>query len=152
MKRLAISAALAATLSLALPQAAAAQDQFPMEPAEYVEVSAIHIDDGYALKYANHLATIWRASQDYALDVQRDRRGEHYVLTVPQAQEETLEANVLQVRPAEKHLLMMVRREEGGATALILVDVLVSRRLSNLLAVVVFVSCCSAFCMLQASC
>ncbi len=39
-----------------------------MEPAEYVEVSAIHIDDGYALTYANHLASIWRASQDYALE------------------------------------------------------------------------------------
>jgi hypothetical protein len=55
-----------------------------------------------------------REQSEYSLDVQRDRRGEHFVLTVPRAQEETLEANVLQVRPDEKHLLLMVRREEGG--------------------------------------
>ena len=68
MKNLALSALAAATLSFAVPQVATAQDQWPLEPAEYGEVSAIHIDDGYGLPYANHLATIWRASQDYAVE------------------------------------------------------------------------------------
>lgn len=57
----------AALLALAVPTAAIAQDEWPMEPAEYVEVSAIHIDDGYGLKYANHLANVWRKAQDYAV-------------------------------------------------------------------------------------
>ncbi len=68
MKRLGFTALAAAALSLTLPQAAMAQDEWPLQPAEYVEVAAIHIDDGYGLTYANHLATIWRASQDYALE------------------------------------------------------------------------------------
>lgn len=67
MKNVALSVLAAATLSLAIPQIATAQDEWPLQPAEYVEVAAIHIDDGYGLTYANHLATIWRASQDYAL-------------------------------------------------------------------------------------
>lgn len=68
MKRLGFTALAAAALSLTFPQAAMAQDEWPLQPAEYVEVAAIHIDDGYGLTYANHLATIWRASQDYALE------------------------------------------------------------------------------------
>lgn len=68
MKKLTISALAAAALTAASPQFAAAQDRFPMEPAEYVEVAAIHIDDGYGMKYAQHLATIWRTSQDYAVE------------------------------------------------------------------------------------
>ncbi len=57
----------------------------------------------------------WQRPRDeYSLDVQRDRRGEHYVLTVPDGQRDALEAQVLQVVPAERHLLLMVRKEEGG--------------------------------------
>ncbi|QIG54767.1 hypothetical protein G6N82_11910 [Altererythrobacter sp. BO-6] len=67
MNKLRISCLAAAALIAASPQLALAQDAYPMEPAEYVEVAAIHIDDGYGLKYAQHLATVWRASQDYAV-------------------------------------------------------------------------------------
>ncbi len=52
-----------------------------------------------------------RPSTDYALDIQKDRRGEHFVLTVPTEQEDVLEASVLQTRPGERHLLLMVREE-----------------------------------------
>lgn len=51
--------------------------------------------------------------QEYSLDVQRDRKGEHFLLTVPEAQEPVLEAQVLQTRPKERHLLLMVRRPEA---------------------------------------
>ncbi|MCP5112860.1 MAG: hypothetical protein GY953_18695, partial [bacterium] len=54
-----------------------------------------------------------RPATDYALDIQKDRRGEHFVLTVPPEQEEVLEASVLQTRPGERHLLLMVREESG---------------------------------------
>ena len=65
MKILAIAAA-AAALSFASP--VLAQDGYPLQPAEYVEVTGIHIDDGYGMTYANHLATIWRQSQDFSLE------------------------------------------------------------------------------------
>ena len=51
-------------------------------------------------------------TSEYSLDVQTDRRGEHFVLSVPPEQEDMLETSVLQARPAEKHLLLMVRGED----------------------------------------
>lgn len=51
------------------------------------------------------------AAEDYSLDVRRDREGDHFVLTVAAARQAALEAQVLQNRPAEKHLLLMVRNE-----------------------------------------
>ena len=55
----------------------------------------------------------WRPQQsEYSLDVQRDRKGEHYVLTIPEEREADLEVGLLQNRPKEKHLLLMVRDEE----------------------------------------
>lgn len=58
-------AAAAAVLLMSAP--AVAQDEYPLMPAEYVEVTGIHIDDGHSLDYANHLATIWRRGQDFAM-------------------------------------------------------------------------------------
>ncbi|GAA5052523.1 hypothetical protein GCM10023208_13440 [Erythrobacter westpacificensis] len=59
--------AAAVTLAVALPAAVAAQEQ-PLRPAEYVDVSAIHIDDGHQLEYANHLASMWRSSMDFQVE------------------------------------------------------------------------------------
>lgn len=56
----------AALLALAMPQAAQAASEWPIEPAGFVDVSTITIDDGHMLDYANHLAGAWRKSQDYA--------------------------------------------------------------------------------------
>ena len=67
MKNLKLFAAgAAASLMLAMPQAASAQSEFPLEGAGWVEVSGIHIDDGHNLDYANHLAGMWRKGQDFA--------------------------------------------------------------------------------------
>lgn len=56
-----------AVAALAVAAPAAAQDQWPLKQAEYVEVVGIHIDDGHGLDYAKHLATLWRSSQDFAM-------------------------------------------------------------------------------------
>jgi hypothetical protein len=59
------AAVLAASLSLAFAAPALAQSN-PMIGGEYLEVSAIAIDDGHFLDYANHLAGVWRSQQEYA--------------------------------------------------------------------------------------
>lgn len=59
------AAVLAASLSLAFATPALAQSD-PMVGGDLVEVSAISIDDGHYLDYANHLAGMWRANQEYA--------------------------------------------------------------------------------------
>ena len=59
-------AASAAGLALAIPQAATAQSEWPIESGNWVEVTGIHIDDGHALDYANHIAGMWRKGQDFA--------------------------------------------------------------------------------------
>lgn len=65
MNALRKAALLAASLSLAFAAPAMAQSN-PMIGGEYVEVSSIAIDDGHFLDYANHLAGMWRANQEYA--------------------------------------------------------------------------------------
>jgi hypothetical protein len=59
------AAVLAASLSLAFATPALAQSN-PMIGGEYLDVASISIDDGHFLDYANHLAGVWRAQQDYA--------------------------------------------------------------------------------------
>ncbi|PEQ11607.1 hypothetical protein B2G71_15895 [Novosphingobium sp. PC22D] len=58
--------AAAAALAFAAPTTASAQSAWPIDPASYVDVSMITIDDGHSLEYANHLAGMWRSSQDFA--------------------------------------------------------------------------------------
>lgn len=64
MKTLALALASAA-LAFATPAVA---QEFPLQAAEYVDVSGIHIDDGHSYDYAMHLATIWRSGQDFAVE------------------------------------------------------------------------------------
>ena len=54
----------------------------------------------------------WIKQSEYSLDVQRDRKGEHYVLSVPEEREADLEVGLLQNCPKERHLLLMVRDQE----------------------------------------
>lgn len=51
---------------------------------------------------------------DYAVDIQRDRRGEFFELLVTEGLRDRLEMSVLQVKPRERHLLLLVRRKGGG--------------------------------------
>ena len=54
----------------------------------------------------------WSRQLEYSLDVQNDRKGEHFVLTVPKEWEGDLELGLLQTCPRERHLLLMVRDEK----------------------------------------
>ncbi|MFN3370049.1 MAG: hypothetical protein ACK4Z0_00800 [Sphingomonadaceae bacterium] len=65
MKRLLMAAA-AATLLLGVTPAAVAQDVFPYRDGNYWFVTGIHVKDGSALTYANHLARVWQVQMDYA--------------------------------------------------------------------------------------
>lgn len=52
-----------------------------------------------------------------SLDVQSDRRGEYYELFAPRA--ESTEVSVLDVRPHDRHLLLMVRDDEDQKSKLL---------------------------------
>lgn len=60
-----VTLALSAVALMAATPATA--QEMPLKPAEYVEISSIHIEDGHSLEYANHLANIWRKGQDFAV-------------------------------------------------------------------------------------
>ena len=47
---------------------------------------------------------------DYAVDIQRDARGEHFELRVPSHLTRSLEVTVLQAEPWRRHLLLLVRK------------------------------------------
>jgi len=56
-----------------------------------------------------------RGSQDYAVDIQKDRRGQFFDLRVPEPLQASLEVNVLQTDKRDRHLLLFVRRPDGKA-------------------------------------
>jgi hypothetical protein len=66
MKLIHRAALLAAPFALAYAVPAMAQDAYPVDPGDYVEVGMIEIDDGHDLEYLNYLAGLWRRNQDYA--------------------------------------------------------------------------------------
>ena len=68
MKRITTAALAAAALSLAMPQSASAQDQYPLKGAEWIEITGISLADGGGLKYANWLASEWRKRMDYSIE------------------------------------------------------------------------------------
>jgi hypothetical protein len=55
----------AAALGLALATPAVAQN-FPLIGGDYVEVTAVTIDDGHSLDYAQFLAGYWKSQEEYA--------------------------------------------------------------------------------------
>lgn len=61
------TAALAVSLAFAAPQAAIAQDEYPLKGAEWIEVTGVSLKDGAGLKYATWLAGQWRQRMDYAV-------------------------------------------------------------------------------------
>ncbi|MFM5930906.1 MAG: hypothetical protein ACKOPQ_08365 [Novosphingobium sp.] len=56
----------AASLCLAFSAPALAQSAYPMDQGDFVEISAISVDDGHNLDYLNHVAGMWRKGQDFA--------------------------------------------------------------------------------------
>lgn len=67
MKRFTSIVLAASALALATPQAAVAQDQYPLKGAEWIEITGISLEDGGGLTYANWLAGEWRKRMDYAV-------------------------------------------------------------------------------------
>lgn len=66
MKVIRNAAIVAASLSFVFAAPALADDPWPNETGDYVEVSQISVDDGHDLEYMNYLAGSWRKSQDFA--------------------------------------------------------------------------------------
>lgn len=66
MKLMLKAAALAATLSFACATPVLADDPWPTDEADYVQVSMVSVDDGHDLEYMNHMAGQWRKGQDFA--------------------------------------------------------------------------------------
>lgn len=62
-----IAPALIASMSLAIPQTAMAESEWPMKDGNWVEVTGVRIDDGHYLDYAKFLAGDWRKSNDFAV-------------------------------------------------------------------------------------
>lgn len=60
------AAVLAASLSFAFATPALADDPWPTETGDYVEVSQISVDDGHDLHYLQYLSGQYRKSQDFA--------------------------------------------------------------------------------------
>ena len=52
----------------------------------------------------------WRSTGDYAVDIQRDRRGEFFELRIPEHLRDALEVSVMQSEPKQRHLLLLVRK------------------------------------------
>jgi hypothetical protein len=68
MRKLFFTTIATGAVLLSSPATVAAKDNSPVKPAEYVEISAIHIKDGYGRKYMDHLAEVWRKGMDYRVE------------------------------------------------------------------------------------
>jgi len=66
MKAIRYAALAVASLTLAFAAPALADDPWPVDNGDYVEVSMISVDDGHDLDYMTHLAGQWRKGQDFA--------------------------------------------------------------------------------------
>jgi len=60
------AAVLAASFTLVWSAPVLADDPWPNEPGDYVEVSMISVDDGHDLDYMNYLAGNYRKANDFA--------------------------------------------------------------------------------------
>ncbi|WP_156945572.1 hypothetical protein [Hyphomonas johnsonii] len=58
--------AIAQEPAAAAPAATAADDGYPLVGGDFWEITAIDLKPGGGLAYANHLATQWRAGQEFA--------------------------------------------------------------------------------------
>lgn len=67
MKSIRRVAIVAASVCLAFATPSQAQDSYPLEDGDYVEVAGVMIEDGHALDYANHIAGMWKRGQDFAV-------------------------------------------------------------------------------------
>ena len=76
-------------------------------------MNAEHIESKFTAmgaRFRTRIIPPSRRSGSYAVDIRSDRRGEFFELRVPQNLSGKLDVTVLQVRPRERHLLLMLRR------------------------------------------
>ena len=52
----------------------------------------------------------WQRTEDYAVDLQKDVRGQYFELRVPEHLRDSLELSVPQSEPQQRHLLLFVRK------------------------------------------
>lgn len=81
-------------------------------------MNAKNIESKFAMigaRFKVSVAPAQRASNDYAVDIQRDRHGERFELRVPARLQDTFNVSVLQTDKRDRHLLLYVREDEGKA-------------------------------------
>jgi len=81
-------------------------------------MNAKHIEVKFATmgaRFKVNVAPAQRDSKDYAVDIQKDRRGEFFELRVPERLRGSLDVNVLQTDKRDRHLLLFIRPLEGKA-------------------------------------
>jgi hypothetical protein len=81
-------------------------------------MNAKHIECKFSMMGARFKVSVvpaQGASNDYAVDIQQDRRGEFFELRVPEPLSDSLDVNVLQTDKRDRHLLLFVRPPEGKA-------------------------------------
>src|SRR5688500_7055648 len=62
------------------------------------------------LEVSRRLSAWSSVRADYAVDIQRDRKGEFFELRVPEHLRDDLEVSVMQSEPQQRHLLLFVRK------------------------------------------
>jgi len=75
-------------------------------------MNANHIESKFAMMGARFKVSVvpaGRASNDYAVDIQKDRGGRFFELRVPERLRDSLDLNVLQTDKRDRHLLLFVR-------------------------------------------
>lgn len=81
-------------------------------------MNAKHIESKFAMMGARFKVSVvpaQSASNDYAIDLQQDRRGEFFEFRVPEPLQKSLDVSVLQADMRDRHLLLFVRRPAGKA-------------------------------------
>jgi hypothetical protein len=81
-------------------------------------MNAKHIECKFATMGARFKMSVVPArhqSNDYAVDIQRDRLGDFFELRMPGPLRDSFEVNVLQTDKRDRHLLLFVRTPEGKA-------------------------------------
>ena len=54
----------------------------------------------------------WQRTEDYAVDIRKDRHGQFFELRVPTHLSDSLDVCVMQIEPRQRHLLLAVRKSD----------------------------------------
>ena len=81
-------------------------------------MNANHLESKFAMmgaRFKVSVAPAQRRSNDYAVNIQKDRHGQFFELRVPEPMRDSLDVNVLQTDKRDRHLLLFVRPAGGKA-------------------------------------